>query len=88
MVTYSYDPNKKEVPVDINEASAMLAGIKLLDYCIGQRLRLSEFKVMQHDLDKTPDKSDLEIKKNELRRDVDRILADIGYGTDESAGAP
>lgn len=86
-VTYSYDPYKVTVPDDLLEASAKLAGVLLLDFCIGHRLRITGFKQMSHDLDaEMPDKSVLEVARGRLKREAADALAGIGYGTFEGIG--
>jgi hypothetical protein len=87
-VTYSYDPYKVLTPEDLKEASAKMAAIKLLDYCLGARQRYIAFKQMAEDMDKTPDKESLEVTRGRLKREVMEILAGIGFGTNESIGAP
>lgn len=86
-VTYSYDPYLIDVPPDLAEASAKLAAVKVLDYCIGARQRYIAFKQMAENMDKTPDKESLEVTRGRLIAEVNRILNDIGIGTDESKGA-
>lgn len=82
-VTYAYDPYKSTVPVDLEEASALLAGVKLLDYCIGCRQRISAFKMKAYDLDAVPDRETLEITRVRLKREAMQALAGIGFGTVE-----
>jgi len=86
-VTYSYDPYKINVPEDLADASAKLAGILLLDFCIGARLRITGFKQMSHDLDaEMPDKSTLEVVRGRLKREAMDALAGLGFGTFEGIG--
>lgn len=87
-VTYSYDPYLENTPADIAECSAKLAAVKILDYCIGARQRYVAFQMVTEDMDKTPDKESLEVVRGRIIADVNRMLADIGVGTNESIGAP
>lgn len=83
LVTYSYDPYTSTVPDDIAEASALFAGVKLLDYCIGARQRVTGFKMLSHDLDTMPDRETLEVTRVRLKREAMQALAGIGFGTIE-----
>jgi|SRR3989304_4100039 len=87
-VTYSYDPYANDVPEDLAEASAKMAAIKILDYCLGARQRYIAFKQAAEDMDKTPDKESMEVVRGRLKREVMEILGGIGFGTNESIGAP
>jgi len=87
-VTYSYDPYLEETPADIAECSAKLAAVKILDYCIGARQRYLAFQMVTENMDKTPDKESLEVVRGRIIADVNRMLGDIGFGTNESIGAP
>lgn len=87
-VTYAFDPYKVEVPADLREASAKMASIKLLDFCLGARQRYIAFKQMAEDWDKTPDKESMEVVRGRLKREVMEILGGIGFGIDTSIGAP
>jgi len=82
-VTYSYDPYIITVPSDLEEASALLAGVKLLDYCIGCRQRIAAFKMGAADLDTVPDRETLEVTRVRLKREAMQALAGIGFGTME-----
>jgi hypothetical protein len=86
-VTYSYDPYAIVIPEDLAEASAKLAAIKVIDYCLGARDRYITFKQMGGDMDKSPDKEPLEIRKSKLLSEIMAVLAGIGFGTEESIGA-
>ena len=83
MATYSYDPYTVTVPDDLEEASALFAGVKLLDYCIGARQRVTGFKMLSHDLDTMPDRETLEVTRVRLKREAMQALAGIGFGTIE-----
>lgn len=85
-VTYSFDPYKVSTPEDLREASAKMAAIKVLDYCIGARQKFIAFKQVAEDMDKTPDKESMEVTRGRLKRECMEILAGIGFGTNESIG--
>lgn len=85
-VTYSYDPYKVTVPQNILDASAKLAGVKLLDYCIGLRIAKVGFKQLAENLEEIPDKLTLEVMRNRLKREAADALRDIGYYTYEGIG--
>lgn len=80
-VTYSYDPYTVTIPQEIEDASAYLAGVKLLDFCIGQRQKVTAFKQRAHDIDTTPDKETMVVTRNRLKREAMEALAGIGFGT-------
>lgn len=81
MVTYSFDPFKSTVPVDIAQASAKMAGILLLEYLIGCRQRITAFAQGSTDIDNTPDRETLEFTKARLEREITEILAGTGFKT-------
>jgi len=85
-VTYSYDPYKVSTPSDLSEASSKLAGVLLLDYCIGLRVSKIGFKHMAIDLEEVPEKITMEVMRNRLKREAADALAGIGYGTHEGLG--
>jgi hypothetical protein len=85
-VTYSYDPYKENVPEDVREASSKLAGVMLLDYCIGLRISKIGFKKLAENLEEIPDKLTLEVMRNRLKREAADALRDIGYHTYEGIG--
>ena len=82
-VTYSYDPYKVSgtVPEVVEQASAKLAGVYLLDYLIGIRIRTVGFEQMSESLEFDADREVLVAQRNELRREAAGLLATIGYGT-------
>jgi len=80
-VTYSFDPFKSTVPVDIAQASAKMAGILLLEYLIGCRQRITAFAQGSTDIDNTPDRETLEFTKARLEREIVEILAGTGFKT-------
>jgi len=86
-VTYAFDPYANETPPDLAEASAKLAAVKLLDYCIGARDRYVAFKQVAEDMDKTPDKEALYVTRQRIKNEAMEILMGIGAGTKESIGA-
>jgi len=85
-VTYAYDPYITTVPQDVLEASSKLAGVMLLDYCIGLRIAKIGFKQLAENLDEIPDKLTLEIIRNRLKREAAEALREIGYHTFEGIG--
>jgi hypothetical protein len=87
MVTYSYDPFKLAVPVDIALASAKIAGILLLEYLIGCRQRITAFTQGSDALDNYPDRETLEFTKARLEREIIEILSGIGFKTYSGIGA-
>lgn len=78
-VTYSFDPFKTEVPEDISVASAKIAGIKLLEYLIGLRQRATAFVQSSDAMQSAPDKETLEFTKARLEREVESLIAAIGF---------
>lgn len=86
-VTYSFDPFKQEVPVDISLGSAKMAGIMLLEYLIGIRQRSTAFTQSSDSLSVGPDKETLEFTKARLEREVEGFLAGIGFKTYSGVGA-
>jgi hypothetical protein len=79
-VTYSYDPFKASIPVDIKLASAKLAGALLIDYLIGHRQQITAFEQEAEDMDTKPDRETLEVVRTRLRREAYDILAGFGFG--------
>jgi len=79
-VTYSYDPFKVSVPDEIEEACACLAGVMLIEYLIGARLRTTAFEVMSETIEPPMDKFTLENLRTRLIRRYERALASYGYG--------
>jgi hypothetical protein len=86
-VTYSFDPFKQEVPVDISIGSAKMAGIMLLEYLIGIRQRSTAFTQSSDALAVSPDRETLEFTKARLEREVESFLAGIGFKTYSGVGA-
>lgn len=82
-VTYSFDPYALVVPEDIKLASAKKAGILLLEFMIGCRQRITAFTQTSDALDNLPDRETLEFRRAELQRQVEGILAGIGFKTYE-----
>jgi len=82
-VTYSYDPYKVSgtVPEVVEQASAKLAGVYLLDYLIGIRIRTVGFEQMSESLEFDADREVLISQRNALRKEAAGLLATIGYGT-------
>jgi hypothetical protein len=80
-VTYSFDPYKNSTPSELELASAKKAGILLLEYLIGCRQRITAFVEGSDSLESYPDKETLEFRRAELQRQVQGILAGIGFKT-------
>ena len=89
-VTYSYDPYKAkdstQVPEALNEASAKLAGILLLDYLIGLRQQHIAFDQLSDTLEESPDRESLEATKRRLQDEAERALESLGYRGYEGIG--
>ena len=79
-VTYGYDPFKVSVPAEIQEACACLAGVKLIEYLIGARLRTTAFEVMSQTVEPPLDKFTLENLRTRLIQRYERAMASFGYG--------
>lgn len=86
-VTYSFDPFKQEVPIDISIGSAKMAGIMLLEYLIGIRQRSSAFTQSSDALATAPDRETLEFTKARLEREVEEFIAGIGFKGYSGLGA-
>lgn len=82
-VTYAFDPYKVDTPEEITLASAKKAGILLLEYLIGCRQRITAFTQTSDALENLPDRETLEFRRAELQRQVEGILAGIGFKTYE-----
>lgn len=79
-VTYYYDPYKNTVPPAIEEASAKLAGVHLLNYLVGIRIRTVSFEQMSESLEFDADREVLVAHRNKLQKEAQEALASIGYG--------
>jgi len=79
-VTYCYDPYKNTVPETVKQASAKLAGVYLLNYLIGIRIRTVGFEQMSESLEFDADREVLVAQRNKLQKEVEELLASIGYG--------
>jgi len=80
-VTYNFDPYKNSTPQEITLASAKTAGIMLLEFLIGCRQRITAFVQSSDALENYPDRETLEFRRAELQRQVQGILAGIGFKT-------
>lgn len=85
-VTYSYDPYKNDIPEALNEASAKLAGILLLDYLIGLRQQHIAFDQLSDTLEESPDRESLEATKRRLQDEAEKALESLGYRGYEGIG--
>jgi len=86
-VTYAYDPYKVSTPEDIKEASARLAGVRLVEFLIGCRQRVTGFQQMSDDLEDTPDRDALEMTRSRLRKEAEEILSGTGFKTYSGLGS-
>jgi hypothetical protein len=85
-VTYSYDPFKNSIPPALLEASAKLAGVLLLDYCIGKRQMIVAFVENSDTLAEQPDKLSLENSRRRLETEAYTALETLGYKSYEGIG--
>ena len=79
-VTYTYDPYAIAVPVNIEEACACLAGIKLLDMLRGTRVVDTDFDAQSESGVSDPTKDKLVITRSQLKQRYRDALASEGYG--------
>lgn len=79
-VTYTYDPYTITVPVNVEEACACLAGIKLLDMLRGTRVTDTDFDAQSESGVSDPTKDKLVITRSTLKRRYRDALASEGYG--------
>lgn len=81
-VTYAYDPYKVSgtVPEVVEQASAKLAGVYLLDYLVGIRIRTVGFEQMSESLEFDANREVLVAQRNKVQKEAAELLATIGYG--------
>jgi hypothetical protein len=79
-VTYGLNPFLSDVPDDISKATAKLAGIELLNYCIGIRQRDTAFLIEGSTMIPVPDKETLYGARTKLQQEADGLLSAYGYG--------
>jgi len=79
-VTYRYDPFKVTVPENIKNATARLAGVRLIDHLIGVREGAIGFEFEGDTLLPLPDKETLYKRKGSLMALAKQDLAVYGYG--------
>jgi hypothetical protein len=79
-VTYSVNPFLSSVPQCIAEASAKLAGVKLIDHLIGVRERNTAFLVEGDTLITAPDRETMYHTRSRLISEAKQCIADYGYG--------
>lgn len=85
-VTYAYDPYKNSTPDVVVQASAKLAGVYLLDYLIGIRIRTVGFEAESESLEFDADREVLVAHRTKLQREAEDLIASIGYGTHQGIG--
>lgn len=81
-VTYTYDPYLVTVPVNVEEACACLAGIKLLDMLIGIRIVDTDMDAQSESGVSDPTKDTLLANRAKLKQRYLDALASEGYGFD------
>ena len=81
-VTYTYDPYAITVPVNIEEACACLAGMKLLDMLIGTRVADTDMDLQTESGVTDPTKDKLIVTRSRLKTRYRDALASEGYGFD------
>lgn len=79
-VTYTYDPYAIAVPVNIEEACACLAGVKLLDMLRGIRQVDTDFDAQSESGVSNPTRDILTVTRSELKQRYKDALASEGYG--------
>lgn len=82
LITYTYDPYAITVPVNIEEATACLAGIKLLDMLRGTRQTDTDFDLQSESGVTDPTKDKLTVSRSQLKQRYLAALASEGYGFD------
>jgi hypothetical protein len=88
-VTYSYDPFRSptgSVPEALRDASAKMAGVKLIDWLIGHRQSAIAFDQMSDTLEESPDRETLENTRRRLEQEALDDLVSLGYKTFEGIG--
>lgn len=81
-ITYTYDPYLITVPVNIEEATACLAGVKLLDMLRGVRVADTDFDAQSESGVSNPTRDALTITRSQVRKRYLDALASEGYGYD------
>lgn len=80
-VSYTYDPflgNRTNGA--LVEAASKLAGVKLIDWCIGKRQMYIAFDHMSDTLEESADKVTLEATRKRLELEAEEALRVLGYG--------
>jgi hypothetical protein len=85
-ITYSYDPYLNTAPEVVKQASAKLAGVYLLDYLIGIRIRTVGFEAMSESLEFDAEREVLVSHRTKLQKEAEELIATIGYGTHQGIG--
>lgn len=78
-ISYTHNPMLASVPRHIKKATACLAGITLINWCIGRRQRDTAFLIESDTLMRMPDKETLMFTRSYLQKQADRALASFGY---------
>jgi len=81
-ITYTYDPYAITVPVNIEDATACLAGIKLLDMLRGIRVLDTDMDAQSESGVSNPTRDVLTVTRSQLRNRYLNALASEGYGYD------
>jgi len=79
-VTYSWNPYLHEVPEQLQEATAKMAAIKLLNYLTGIRQRDISFGGEGESAISRPDRDQLYFTRSRIERELKQIIGEIGYG--------
>ena len=78
-ISYTHNPMLASVPRHIKKATACLAGITLINWCIGRRQRDTAFLLESDTLIRAPDKETMVFTRSYLQKQADRALASFGY---------
>jgi len=78
LVTYTYDPFKVTIPKNIKDATALIAGAKVIDHLIGIRQSMVVFEA--DTLLPIPDKESLYATKGSLLAKAKEKLGEYGFG--------
>ncbi len=79
-ITYGLNPFNVRAPWEIEQATAKLAGYKLISWLIGVRQRETAFLVEGDTMIRVPDKETLYHTLSRLKMDANNLLKDYGFG--------